>query len=143
MLAVLVTAANVHDTTGGKLLLDDLAAAHPSVTKVWADGGYQTSIFNHGAGLGIDVEVVQRPRARGFEPLGRRHPPVENGYDKTENPFRNACGRRNSAERVTVSWPPRSSSYREARPGGRAGRRPPRTGGGVLRWMPDGSSTRP
>ncbi|MCX4993662.1 transposase [Streptomyces sp. NBC_00568] len=70
--AVLVTAANVHDTTGGKLLLDDLAAAHPSVTKVWADGGYQNSIFNHGAQLGIDVEVVQRPRARGFEPLPKR-----------------------------------------------------------------------
>ncbi len=65
VLAVLVTAANVHDTTGGKLLLDDLAAAHPSVTKVWADGGYQNSIFNHGARLGIDVEVVQRPRTRG------------------------------------------------------------------------------
>jgi transposase len=39
VLAVLVTAANVHDTTGGKLLLDDLATAHPSVSKVWADGG--------------------------------------------------------------------------------------------------------
>jgi hypothetical protein len=49
-------------------LLDDLAAAHPSVTKVWADGGYQNSIFNHGARLGIDVEVVKRPRTKGFEP---------------------------------------------------------------------------
>ncbi|MDG9709415.1 IS5 family transposase [Streptomyces sp. DH10] len=72
VLAVLVTAANVHDTTGGKLLLDDLAASHPGVTKVWADGGYQNSIFNHGAALGIDVEVVQRPRAKGFEPLPKR-----------------------------------------------------------------------
>ncbi|WP_280885318.1 IS5 family transposase [Streptomyces sp. LBL] len=72
VLAVLVTAANVHDTTGGKLLLDDLAAAHPSVTKVWADGGYQNSIFNHGARLGIDVQVVQRPRTKGFEPLPKR-----------------------------------------------------------------------
>ncbi|MEW2079585.1 IS5 family transposase, partial [Streptomyces sp. NPDC013433] len=34
VLAVLVTAASVHDTTGGKLLLDDLAAAHPTVSKV-------------------------------------------------------------------------------------------------------------
>ncbi|MEU9331483.1 transposase [Streptomyces canus] len=42
------------------------------MSKVWADGGYQTSIFNHGAGLGIDVEVVQRPRAEGFEPLPKR-----------------------------------------------------------------------
>jgi len=72
VLAVLITAANVHDTTGGKLLLEDLAAAHPGVTKVWADGGYQASILNHGAGLGIDVEVVQRPRTKGFEPLPKR-----------------------------------------------------------------------
>ena len=72
VLAVLVTAANVHDTAGGKLLLDDLTVHHPSVTKVWADGGYQNSIFNHGAGLGIDVEVVQRSRAKGFEPLPKR-----------------------------------------------------------------------
>ncbi|MDH6229401.1 transposase [Streptomyces sp. MJP52] len=72
VLAVLVTAASVHDTTGGKLLLDDLTAAHASVSKVWADGGYQSSILNHGAGLGIDVEVVQRPRTKGFEPLPKR-----------------------------------------------------------------------
>lgn len=52
VLAVLVTAASVHDTTGGKLLLDDLAAAHLTVSKVWADGGYQSSILNHGASWG-------------------------------------------------------------------------------------------
>ncbi|MDX3131231.1 transposase [Streptomyces europaeiscabiei] len=62
----------MHDTTGGKLLLDDLAAAHPGVRKVWADGGYQNSIFNHGARLGIGVEVVQRPRVKGYEPLPKR-----------------------------------------------------------------------
>ncbi len=39
--AVLTTAANVHDTTGGKLLLNDLAAAHPSVSKVRDDGADQ------------------------------------------------------------------------------------------------------
>jgi transposase len=72
VLAVLVTAASVHDTTGGKLLLDDLAAGHPTVSKIWADGGYQSSVVNHGAGLGIDVEVVQRPRTKGFEPLPKR-----------------------------------------------------------------------
>jgi transposase len=72
VLAVLVTAASVHDTTGGKLLLDDLTAAHPTVSKIWADGGYQSSVSNHGAGLGIDVEVVQRPRTKGFEPLSKR-----------------------------------------------------------------------
>ncbi|MEU5182071.1 transposase [Streptomyces longwoodensis] len=72
VLAVLVTAANVHDTARGRLLLGDLAGARPGVTEVWADGGYQNSIFNHGARLGIDVEVVQRPRTKGFEPLPKR-----------------------------------------------------------------------
>lgn len=72
VLAVLVTAANVHDTVGSGLLLDELAAAHPRVSKVWADGGYQSSIFNHGARQGIDVEVIQRTRAKGFEPLPKR-----------------------------------------------------------------------
>ncbi|MCX4990275.1 MULTISPECIES: transposase [unclassified Streptomyces] len=77
VLAVPITATNVHDTAGGKLLLDDLAAAHPGVSKVWADGGYQSSILNHGASLGIDVEVVQRPLqhrrlARDYEALPQR-----------------------------------------------------------------------
>ncbi|MGW1767325.1 transposase [Streptomyces sp. NPDC002073] len=73
VLTVLVTAASVHDSVGGKQALTDLAAAHPSVTKVWADGGYQTSVIQHGAGLGIDVQVVQRPRVKGFQPLWCRH----------------------------------------------------------------------
>ncbi|MFB7999262.1 IS5 family transposase [Streptomyces sp. NPDC056002] len=72
VLAVIVTAASVHDSTGGKRLLDELTVTHPSVTKVWADGGYQSSVFQHGAGLGIDVEVVKRPTAKGFQPLPKR-----------------------------------------------------------------------
>ncbi|MEU6622931.1 IS5 family transposase [Streptomyces litmocidini] len=72
VLTVLVTAASVHDSTGGKQALTELAAAHPGVTKVWADGGYQTSVIQHGARLGIDVEVVQRPKEKGFQPLPKR-----------------------------------------------------------------------
>ncbi|MFC9262249.1 IS5 family transposase [Streptomyces hydrogenans] len=72
VLAVLVTAASVHDSAGGKQALTELAEAHPSVTKVWADGGYQTSVIQHGAGLGIDVEVVRRPKGKGFQPLPKR-----------------------------------------------------------------------
>ncbi|MEU2956258.1 IS5 family transposase [Streptomyces xanthochromogenes] len=72
VLAVIVTAASVHDSAGGKRLLDELAVTHPSVTKVWADGGYQTAVFQHGAGLGIDVEVVKRPSSKGFHPLPKR-----------------------------------------------------------------------
>ncbi|MGW3399867.1 IS5 family transposase [Streptomyces hydrogenans] len=72
VLAVLVTAASVHDSAGGKQALTEPAEAHPSVTKVWADGGYQTSVIQHGAGLGIDVEVVRRPKEKGFQPLPKR-----------------------------------------------------------------------
>lgn len=70
--AVLVIAASVHDSAGGKQLLTELASTHPSVSKVWADGGYSTSVLQHGADAGIDVEVVQRPQARGFHPLPKR-----------------------------------------------------------------------
>ncbi|WP_437112712.1 transposase [Streptomyces hydrogenans] len=72
VLAVLVSAASVHDSAGGKQTLTELAEAHPSVTKVWADGGYQTSVIQHGAGLGVDVEVVRRPKEKGFQPLPKR-----------------------------------------------------------------------
>lgn len=71
-LTVLVTAASVHDSTGGKQLLTELSATHPGVSKVWADGGYSASVLQHGADVGIDVEVVQRPRVKGFQPLAKR-----------------------------------------------------------------------
>lgn len=45
VLAVLVTAASVHDSAG---------------------------VIQHGAGLGIDVEVVRRPKEKGFQPLPKR-----------------------------------------------------------------------
>ncbi|MET8957601.1 hypothetical protein [Streptomyces sp. NPDC004533] len=57
----------MHDTAGGKLRLNDLSAAHPSVTKVWAEGRYQSSIFNHDARLGNDVELMQRPQPKGAD----------------------------------------------------------------------------
>ncbi|MCX5015132.1 transposase [Streptomyces sp. NBC_00555] len=72
VLAVIVTAASVHDSAGGKELLEHLAASHPGVTKVWAHGGYQASVINHGACLGVDVEVVKRASAAGFEPIPKR-----------------------------------------------------------------------
>ncbi|WP_406001045.1 hypothetical protein [Streptomyces sp. NBC_00829] len=39
------------------------------MVKIWADGGYQTTVINHGARLGIDVEVVKLPNRSGFQPL--------------------------------------------------------------------------
>ncbi|MGR6975045.1 hypothetical protein ACU639_36585 [Streptomyces cynarae] len=44
----------------------------PSVSKIWAGGRRQSSIFSRGASLGIDVEVVQRQATSGFAPLPKR-----------------------------------------------------------------------
>lgn len=67
LLAVWVTAASVSDNAGGIHLLSHIAAANPRVTKAWADSGYRTKVIDHGARLGIDVEVVQRdPGTKGI-----------------------------------------------------------------------------
>jgi hypothetical protein len=42
------------------------------VTKAWVDGGYNQKVVDHGAELGIDVEVVQREPGTGFKVLPRR-----------------------------------------------------------------------
>ncbi len=68
-----VVAASVHDNTLGAALLDRVAAAVPSVRKAWVDAGFKTTVVEHGAGLGSDVEVVGRPPgARGFTRLPKR-----------------------------------------------------------------------
>ncbi|MGW2787894.1 IS5 family transposase [Streptomyces populi] len=105
VLAVLITAANAHDTVGGKHLLDDLAAAHPHVPKVRADGGYQSSILNHGASLGIDVEVVQRPRTKGFEPLPKRWV-IERTFDwlMQHRPLARDCEALPRRSRTMIHW---------------------------------------
>ncbi|ABD10489.1 IS5 family transposase [Frankia casuarinae] len=73
LIAVVVVAASVHDNTIGTALLDRVAAAAPPVRKAWVDAGFKTTVVEHGAGLGIDVEVVGRePGARGFTPLPKR-----------------------------------------------------------------------
>lgn len=72
VLAVLITAASVQDAVGGKQLLNQVADAHRGVGKVWADGSYQGSLIDHGAHLGIDVEVVKRPSRKGFHPQPTR-----------------------------------------------------------------------
>ncbi|WKV75988.1 IS5 family transposase [Streptomyces sp. PCS3-D2] len=41
LLAVLVTAASVQDSVAGTRLLDQVAAEHPAIRKLWGDGGYR------------------------------------------------------------------------------------------------------
>ncbi|MEU2763259.1 IS5 family transposase [Streptomyces sp. NPDC006854] len=73
LLAVLVTAASVSDNAGGIRLLSNIAEGNPRVTKAWADSGYRTKAIDHGARLGIDVEVTRRdPAQKGFRVIPRR-----------------------------------------------------------------------
>lgn len=73
IIAVVVTAASVHDNAIGLALLDKVAARTPTVTKAWVDAGFKNAVVEHGVCLGIDVEIVQRvPGARGFTPQPKR-----------------------------------------------------------------------
>ena len=73
LLAVLVTAAGVQDSTAGRALLEQAADDHPGLRKVWVDGGYRKHFVEHAATLGIDLEIVQRtPGTRGFTPIPKR-----------------------------------------------------------------------
>jgi len=69
LLAVVITAASVQDTNGGK----DVTARHPTVTAEWVDGGYKAGFLQHAADAGISFAVVQKdPGQKGFAPLPRR-----------------------------------------------------------------------
>ncbi|GHG32922.1 hypothetical protein Shyd_79670 [Streptomyces hydrogenans] len=73
LLAVLVTAAGVQDSVAGTTLLDQVAADHPRVRKVWVDGGYRQHLVEHAATLGINMEITTRkPGTRGFTPIPKR-----------------------------------------------------------------------
>ena len=73
LLVLLVTAASVQDTTGGRDVVSELAARHPGVVKAWADSGYKRSVIERGAAHGIKVEVVSKdPGQKGFAPLPKR-----------------------------------------------------------------------
>jgi transposase len=73
VIAVVVAAASVHDNAIGIELLDKVAIDNPTVQRAWVDAGFKNAVAEHGARLGIEVEVVQRdPATRGFAPLPKR-----------------------------------------------------------------------
>ncbi|WBP84592.1 IS5 family transposase [Kitasatospora cathayae] len=73
VIAAVVVAAGVHDNAIGIALLDKGVRAAPTVTKAWTDAGFKNAVVEHGAALGIDVEIVQRePGERGFTPEPKR-----------------------------------------------------------------------
>jgi transposase len=73
LLVVLVTAASVQDTVGGRAVVERVANRHPTVSVAWADSGYKQSVIDTGAAYGIDVQVVTKdPQQRGFVPQRKR-----------------------------------------------------------------------
>ncbi|SCF00360.1 transposase, IS4 family [Micromonospora purpureochromogenes] len=73
LLAVIVTAASASDNTIGIDLLEQAKATHPALTKTWVDAGFKNKVIEHGATLGIDVEVVAKdPHVKGFSVVKRR-----------------------------------------------------------------------
>ncbi|MFI6505493.1 IS5 family transposase [Nonomuraea typhae] len=77
LIAVIVLAASTHDNTAGINLLDRAAAQRPdAVTEALVDQGSKNAVVDHGARLGIDVEIVKRnpatPANRGFVPQPKR-----------------------------------------------------------------------
>lgn len=69
IIAVVVASAGLHDNVFGTRLLDKVAAKTPTVTTALVDQGFKSSVVEHGAGLGITVEIVQRnPDQTGFVP---------------------------------------------------------------------------
>ena len=50
-------------------MLDKVAAGTSTVTKALVDQGFKKTVVDHGAGLGIAVDIVERnPADRGFVP---------------------------------------------------------------------------
>ncbi|WCN83177.1 IS5 family transposase [Micromonospora sp. LH3U1] len=73
LLAVIVTAASASDNTIGMDLLDRATATYPTLTKTWADAGFKNRVVEHGATLGVDVEIVTKdPHVKGFSVVKRR-----------------------------------------------------------------------
>ncbi|MBG0568729.1 IS5 family transposase [Actinoplanes aureus] len=67
ILAIIVTAASVSDNVIGIDLLDRATATYPTLTKTWVDAGFKSTVVEHGAHLGIDVEIVTKdPQVKGF-----------------------------------------------------------------------------
>jgi transposase len=73
ILAVIVTAASLSDNAIGTRLLDQAKNTYPTLSKAWVDTGFKNTVIEHGATMGIDVEVVSRnTQTRGFHIVKRR-----------------------------------------------------------------------
>jgi putative transposase len=74
MLNVVVSAANVSDIAGGKLVMAKIVSTFPGIEKIWADGGYRGSLIDWVRDtLGAILEIVKRDDGqKGFKLLPKR-----------------------------------------------------------------------
>ncbi|MER5348692.1 IS5 family transposase, partial [Streptomyces mirabilis] len=74
VIAVIVLAASAHDNAADVALLGQVADhTAGTVEKALVDQGFKSQVVAHGAGLGIDVEIVERnPQETGFVPQPKR-----------------------------------------------------------------------
>ncbi|MZE54804.1 IS5 family transposase, partial [Streptomyces sp. SID5770] len=73
ILAVTVAGAGLSENAMGIRLLNQAKATYPTLAKSWVDTVFKNTVIEHGAHLGIDVEIVNRnPEKRGFHVVKRR-----------------------------------------------------------------------
>lgn len=73
VIAVVVMTASAHDNRAGIALLDKIAADTDSVKKALVDQGFKRTVVQHGATVGIEVDIVERnPDDAGFVPQAKR-----------------------------------------------------------------------
>ena len=74
LVIVLVTAANVQDRDGAHPALEAVRKAFPTISLIWADGGYAGKLVQWAkATARIVVEIVRKPEGqRTFEVLPKR-----------------------------------------------------------------------
>lgn len=63
--------ASEQDRDGAKPTLEAALAAHPTLRKCWADGGYAGALVSWAKEIGLELEIVKKPKG-GFEVLPRR-----------------------------------------------------------------------
>jgi transposase len=76
MLHAIVHSADIQDRDGGALVIATLFGLYPFLLKLYADGGYQGSVFQNAVKAvlaQVNVEIVKRSdQAKGFVVLPKR-----------------------------------------------------------------------
>lgn len=67
----MVHPASEQDRDGAKPTLEAALASHPTLRKCWADGGYAGALVSWAKEIGLELEIVKKPKG-GFEVLPRR-----------------------------------------------------------------------